>query len=416
MGSHKEADRRLPTADDGALIYDDAAPMTSSFTWLAHSRREREQTLEVLSRLSEQEVREEFGLGAIRDAFSDLLFPGLSTIQTRAAYFLLVPWCYQEVARSRNRHRSVARQARDVEVELINALVDHGERDGVIGQRARSSLQRLPSEVYWNGLLVLGVLREPDARSAVHARAQAAGRRDIDVLRGVWDGNLPAPPDGFPERATLDLRPDDASYLRDRVVLRAPTSLLGHLLLHEQDVDGIEAPWELADDALPPGLRELLEHARLFSLATHGAALLYNLMLAEDGWDDLRDVYTDELAAWTDEVEMERDALQRWDRQAMWRHVLLDAGANVTARTRSFADTWLDLVLADAAGAAGGDHARTLLRERERLLKGGAARLFNARAREQWGGSSGAARLTYRWRTASRIATDIVEGLRAPAV
>ena len=33
--------------------------------------------------------------GVIRDVFSDLLFPGISTIQTRARYFLIVPWIYQ---------------------------------------------------------------------------------------------------------------------------------------------------------------------------------------------------------------------------------------------------------------------------------------------------------------------------------
>jgi len=30
----------------------------------------------------------------VRDAFSDLMFPGTSTAQTRATYFLLVPWYY----------------------------------------------------------------------------------------------------------------------------------------------------------------------------------------------------------------------------------------------------------------------------------------------------------------------------------
>lgn len=391
--------------------------MTSTFTWLAHSRREREQTLEVLSHLSEQEVREELGLGAIRDAFADLLFPGLSTIQTRAAYFLLVPWCYHHVARTRNRHRSVARQARDVELELIGALVEDDGRDGVIGRRARAQLQRLPSEVYWNGLVVLGVLHRPAPRSEVHRQAQAAGRSgDEEILRQVWDANLPAPPDDFPTQATLDLRPQDASYLRDRVILRAPGSLFAHLLRHEQPVDDHSTPWELDTVAFAPPLRATLEHARLFALATHGAALLYNLMLAEHGWDEWRDSYNEQLADWSEEMSQERSALHRWDRGDMWRHVLVDAGANVTHRTCTFADTWLDLVLAEGPGAVRSDHARALVGQRERLLKGASSRLFNARAREQWGGASGAGRLAYRWPTARRIITDIVEGLRAPAV
>lgn len=40
---------------------------------------------------------DELGIGSIRDTFSDELFPGTSTIQTRARYFLFVPWIMQMV-------------------------------------------------------------------------------------------------------------------------------------------------------------------------------------------------------------------------------------------------------------------------------------------------------------------------------
>jgi len=45
----------------------------------------------VLDLLAEKGVVDELGIGVIRDAFADLLFPGISTIQTRAKYFLIVP-------------------------------------------------------------------------------------------------------------------------------------------------------------------------------------------------------------------------------------------------------------------------------------------------------------------------------------
>ena len=35
---------------------------------------------------------DELGIGLIRDGFSDLFFPGTSTIQTRAKYFFIVPY------------------------------------------------------------------------------------------------------------------------------------------------------------------------------------------------------------------------------------------------------------------------------------------------------------------------------------
>ena len=42
-----------------------------------------------------RETRDELGLGAIRDAFAEALFPGISTFQRRARYFLFVPWMFR---------------------------------------------------------------------------------------------------------------------------------------------------------------------------------------------------------------------------------------------------------------------------------------------------------------------------------
>jgi hypothetical protein len=44
--------------------------------------------VDVISAFREQDTRDELGLGTIRDGFANILFPGTSTIQTRARYFL----------------------------------------------------------------------------------------------------------------------------------------------------------------------------------------------------------------------------------------------------------------------------------------------------------------------------------------
>ena len=69
----------------------------TSFTWLDYSEHERRQAMEIIDLFGEDETRDELGLGTIRDAFADLLFPGTSTIQTRARYFLFVPWVFLEL-------------------------------------------------------------------------------------------------------------------------------------------------------------------------------------------------------------------------------------------------------------------------------------------------------------------------------
>ena len=59
--------------------------------WIDFSKSERNKVLNVLDMLGNQGVLDELGIATIRDGFSDLLFPGTSTIQTRAKYFLIVP-------------------------------------------------------------------------------------------------------------------------------------------------------------------------------------------------------------------------------------------------------------------------------------------------------------------------------------
>jgi Family of unknown function (DUF6361) len=99
------------------------------------------------------------GLGGIRDTFADLLFPATSTIQTRARYFLFIPWVYQELERRRTPPADIERLARRDEIRLIHALESGGETDGIIGTLAQDRLARLPSSIYWAGLGKLGIRR-----------------------------------------------------------------------------------------------------------------------------------------------------------------------------------------------------------------------------------------------------------------
>ncbi len=65
----------------------------STFTWIDHSEKQRRQILEAIDLFREKDTRDELGLAGIRDAFSDMLFPGTGSLQTRARYFFFVPGC-----------------------------------------------------------------------------------------------------------------------------------------------------------------------------------------------------------------------------------------------------------------------------------------------------------------------------------
>ena len=67
--------------------------MASRFAWLDHSESDRRNALDVVDLFCEQDTRDELGYGTVRDALADSLFPGISTIQTRAKYLLFIPYC-----------------------------------------------------------------------------------------------------------------------------------------------------------------------------------------------------------------------------------------------------------------------------------------------------------------------------------
>src|SRR5579859_5832182 len=134
--------------------------MPSALTWLDYSEQDRRRVLDVLHALQERETRDELGLGLIRDGFANAFFPGTSVVQTRARYFLFIPWIYRALEARQTPPRQVPVQLRQIELALIEALSQSerpAEGAGIIGIDARGNLQRWPSNVYWQGLGSLGI-------------------------------------------------------------------------------------------------------------------------------------------------------------------------------------------------------------------------------------------------------------------
>ena len=404
---------------------------TSTLGWLDSSEHERRSVMELVSALTEPGTLDELGIGTIRDTIADTLFPGTSTIQTRARYFLFIPWILQMV--EDGSPRGADDRARRLQLQLRNALdrAHDPNEPGVIGREARETLQRWPLDIYWLGLARWGIRRHPVSISAYFAslgrpspwrllgRAldePVEGRRDeaADSIPGNW-APIPPPPDGFPEVASFTLSADEARFLRERVVLTHPDSLLAHILQTDEGVDVYSAtyPWDHpATHIAPASAREWLHDARLFSLVHQGAVLLYNLMLARKlKSEDNINEFSAGLAAWSKSIANAGSDLERWNRASMWER-LLGANPRLRARTREFADRWYELA-ATQRGRSIGDsaEAQRLIREREHALKGGRARLTYAEARDRSQGFPTSARLEFRWTQVRRITSDIMSAL-----
>lgn len=396
--------------------------MTATFTWLDYSEADRRRALEVADLLREPSTVDELGLGVVRDAFANLLFPGTSTIQTRAAYFLFIPWQYRALERQRVSSKEVAGRARKAELELIDALAASEHDDGVIGVLARNTLKRLPSGVYWNGLRAWSIRRFPGSQQRYHEALDAfyaslAAPRDDDgnPVDGraptSWDPSLPTAPNGFPKGATFQLRPAEAAYLRERIIVSHRDSLLAFLVDRGKPTS-VDFAWNHPQYAeFGPPYREQLDHARLFSEGMHGAQLLYNLMLAEArGNKEWLRLYQGRLEAWAARITPQTSSFARWDRVRFWA-ITAEGEAKVGRRTRDFIDSWIDLLINPGAEAVGGSpEARRRVATREQQLKGPRARLQNRQALLIWGGDAGSGQLDFRWPVTQTIVNDILRG------
>lgn len=400
----------------------------SSFSWLDYAEADRRAAMDVIDLFREQETVDELGVGSVRDTFSDILFPGTSAIQTRARYFLIIPWIYQRIEKAKVESALLADRARRDEIALIDALLEaeDAEQGGIIGARARRSLKRLPSMVYWQGLGRLGIRRFPGGRDQYHRSLDGYYGRTSTTVRNDdgeaieygnvrnWDNRMPAAPAGFPKICSLSLTRDEAEYLRDRVRHASPLSLFAVMIDGPTPAEDAEFPWDHAASLeLPGATARHLRHARNFSEAMHGAALLYNLILAEllakQEWID---TYREALATWVGVIEDGWPRLLEWDIRDFWELVVTTNG-RIPIPTRSFIDGWLAFVRDSRIESVAHDsRARGMIIERERQLKRGLARVDGGRALELFQGAAGNRQIDYRWKaTARRMLLDIQEGL-----
>jgi hypothetical protein len=403
--------------------------MPSFFSWLDYSESERKKMLDLVSRFRDRDTRDELGVGSIRDAFADMFFPGTSTIQSRARYFLFIPWTYLRLERKRGLSEKAGAVARKEEIRLIFGLLKSKEKEGVIGRDAKEKLQRLPSNIYWQGLGAWGIRLFRGTQyqyhhylDVYHAGPQQAlynddGEPIESQRRSGWHSGLPPAPKDFPDSCNFSLDSSEAAYLQERIIMNQPHTLLGFLAERGRSCDPVDYPWEHSQYAsFPEQIRSCLGHARNFSESIFGSPLLYNLMLAEEvGNKELIDEYREKIQAWAAELISKRsDILALWFKRIheFW-EIVQTTSVRIPFMTKQFVERWLSLVFGNGSASRIADNpkARQLILERERQLKRSLSRLDNPRARELWSGHAGDFRLDYRWWIAQTHINDILEGL-----
>jgi Family of unknown function (DUF6361) len=381
--------------------------MASAFGWLDTDSEQRRKMLEVVELFKEEGTVDELGIGSIRDALADSLFPGTSVLHTRLRYVLFIPWLMQLAAARKSSAAEMSAEFRTLEYRLIDSLLVGGERPGVIGNTARSSLKRMPSGMYWAALGAWRIRtgdfspdgyfrRQYDYRQLSVRTSKADDPEASELLPATGlDPHLPQPPDDWLRAVDFALTPEEEQYLSDLIATSTRGSMLSWLIWN-QPGNNPDYVWEIDNlNNAPEQLRDLIDHARRFHTVIHGAALVYNLLLArKSGRDDMVAEYEDRLDQWRSELNATA-ALPGWSRTGWWATIRRQ-NPRLRPITMQFVNRWLDLIDSDAdlikSKAASG-----LISARERQIKGGRARLVNQSALDRWSGGSGLGRHDFRW-------------------
>ena len=230
--------------------------------WIDFSKEDRKKVLSVIDLLSEDGTLDELGIAPIRDGFADLFFPGTSTIQTRAKYFLIVPYALDSLSRQADMSGDkMLRKLDDIERQCAKILVDENA-DGAIGRRTILSggwVKRPPSAIYWAGIRRYGIFTQGKMSLTEYAKISGImkkSKQDIkkmgsrnddadehssdDADAGAlfsttfwnWSPSLLGRTNDLSwiDSLTMKLDPDEAMFLKSQIEFTQKDSLFAYIL------------------------------------------------------------------------------------------------------------------------------------------------------------------------------------------
>ena len=142
--------------------------------YINFSQEERNNLYKVIQSIREEHAIDELGIGRIRDAFSNKMFPGMSTLHNRAKYFVVLPCLYHQAEKGQyNSKNEVIQKVLDLEIKLTRQLVEWckgvnaSENYGITGSSVIDAAEKSsskyvkydPSYIYWGGLVTYGFVK-----------------------------------------------------------------------------------------------------------------------------------------------------------------------------------------------------------------------------------------------------------------
>lgn len=407
----------------------------AEFGWVYFSKEQKEVAGTIIKMMSQEGMVDELGIGAIRDAFANQLFPGISTVQTRAKYFFIVPYIlkeYENLYLQGRITKNASKYLEDEENKLMWQLSDYYktiEKSGVIGITLppRQKIVRRPSSIYWNGIglykliatngLGVDAFLNTQINTKAHNVFSELVMDDSDngddlelnynnklkinssiLLQSNWRENL-----------NIELSNYEAELLSSAIIKTQPNTLFAYILQNKEAQEAMNQSDSFADFAnistqlkLPESLMNQIKLAHDFSEIMYGSNVAYNYWLHKDKKYNT-DKFEEAWNEWKDNLQT--NLLYKSD-SIIDIVINSDFAKTTKERTKQFIKNWWQII-----------NSTTSIEVTKQLVS--QQELFNKKAKsrlqyQRWddvieGKQLGLGRLNFRFVQAKRIINDILK-------
>ena len=391
---------------------------------------EKKRVAKMMQLLQESEAIEELGIGRVRDHFSNTLFPGTSTLQHHAKYFVVMPSLYYHTAFKSRKFQNLAevsRYIKEAEVQITRQMAkwDNNQinttETGITGintlKDALNDYNKYvkydPAYIYGSGLARYGIIpdtgverlilelnkkhfADPHNKGALKNEDTTEDAGDLtgdkQVIKTCGESY-----DFFNGKTmTLALTEKEASFMKDRIHSSCDGTMLAYLIDSKYDIPeriGYFAIEELLSE-LDPDVVDVYKKSVLFSKLMHLIDWRFNYS------------YFDSFGN-TDEAEVCKDEYEKL--LVEYKEVILNEGAfkALFDYTRS-----IDMMLTEFCEACykaiiGGEPTRVdqLVKAREHTVKRERSKIGNSAYKNQGRGKP--LPNTFRWETVRTMVNEI---------
>jgi len=382
-------------------------------------REDQKKYLAVLSKISEGGAIDELGVGRIRDYYSDLMFPGVSSLHQHAKYFALMPLLFKEAVKRRySRFEDVRPAIREMEIALTKRLMKGSPNaSGITGSDAvlnGTYVKYDPMYIYGMALRTWGIIKTDNIEGAIFYASKKYHERpvklsatddeqgDSDDIESYLQFISPPVDIGYNwlEECSLAMTHNEASHVIHHI-LNADEyrETLLHFILEE----GLDLPHiefvdfiDLYKNKLPQKLLAVAERARFFSDLVDGLFYRYNWLFSDHTDEGMRNKFD----YWASSVFQEEA------------HSMLDAISSIHINDNGsipFCQNAISLISKQDWNALD-----LLIIKRERAIKQGGRHKIDNKANYQYDPSNPIHnyKVEFRWSTVCTLVNELLGGLR----